>query len=298
MQQLIAKLQYKDFEPGEFVEARPRTYDEVIALAENFPWQTERDHIQIGLTNPSITIEGANNDFLKLALFYNGKFVLHYFDKDQNLYTKSFTQCKDSYAYIETFFNSRVFDPKDLRKEITWLQRNRVHFLSQDFRYEITLRSSILFLLKTSVIQLGCSVAIIFALLIEWPPHPRLSGIVFALAFMFVLGGGINLLLFLNYLLTTGKKCLVMSKGNDVFYFGNKDAPEQYNKKDIDHVVIIENRNNTRNPIYGFAITRIYFRDCTSISIPSLLVSEDAMRMKLQKCDPVSQHGFPFLRHS
>lgn len=44
---LLTKVQYKDFEPGEFVEVQKRTYDETIKLIEEFPWNRQRDNIVV-----------------------------------------------------------------------------------------------------------------------------------------------------------------------------------------------------------------------------------------------------------
>ena len=74
------KIQFKNFEPGEFTSEKDRTADETIDLITSFPWKNERDHLVVSLTNPGITIEGTKNDFLKLSPYYNGKYVLHYLD--------------------------------------------------------------------------------------------------------------------------------------------------------------------------------------------------------------------------
>ena len=142
MTQLISRLQYKNFESGEFIEIAERNYDETIELIEKFPWNDQRDKIVIDLTNPSVTIEGKNNDFLKVALFFNQKYVLHYFDENQVLYTKSFTNLKDGYEWINNFFIQSKFDTNELKKETTWLQHNLKHFVTQNFRYVLTTKSA------------------------------------------------------------------------------------------------------------------------------------------------------------
>ena len=85
---LNTKIQHINFEPGEFVDIKKRTYEETISCIDNFHWENERDHLQISLTNPSVTIESDINNFLKFGVFYNGKFVLHYFNGYKELYTK------------------------------------------------------------------------------------------------------------------------------------------------------------------------------------------------------------------
>ncbi|MEO7311749.1 MAG: hypothetical protein ABIX01_15200 [Chitinophagaceae bacterium] len=172
MTTLISKIQYSTFEPGEFIEVRERNYDETIRLIENFTWESQRKKINVDLTNPSVTIEGTNHDFLKLALTFNGKFVVHYIKSDDTLYTKTFVHLKDSYSYLFSYF-SATFDTKDFKKENTLLQHNIKHFLSRSFRYEVNKRVAWNYLLSTSCINLLFSFFIIW-FSVSWSlrPHP------------------------------------------------------------------------------------------------------------------------------
>ena len=95
---LTFKIQYNTFEINEFVEERERTFEEVVELIEQFPWELQRDNIRIELTNLSITLHGKSGDYLKLALYYKGKFVLRYFDREGKLYSKGFYDLKESYV--------------------------------------------------------------------------------------------------------------------------------------------------------------------------------------------------------
>lgn len=117
MVRLTSKIQYKHFEIGESIEEKKRNYLEFLELIEKFPWSKQREKVIIDLTNPSITIEGENNDFLKLAVFFNEKYVLHYFNSDEVIYTKSFIKLSDTYKYIKNFFEPKTFEISDFKKE-------------------------------------------------------------------------------------------------------------------------------------------------------------------------------------
>ena len=134
---LLSKLQYKNYEPGEFTEQQERTYEETIQQVEGFPWEEQRDHWVVSLTNPSITIEGKNGDFLKLALYYNEKFVLYYLDPHHHLYTRSSLHYQDLYPIIRAFFKDDLFAPSELKREHTPLQNNIVHFEDKNFTYRL-----------------------------------------------------------------------------------------------------------------------------------------------------------------
>jgi hypothetical protein len=295
MLRLNSKIQYNNFEPGEFVDVQLRSYEEVVELIERFPWEVQRIKIVIGMTNPSITIEGKNNDFLQFALYYNQKFVLRYFDKTRTLFTKTFINLKDGYKYIRNYFDQSAFDITEFKKEVTWLQHNLKHFVTQDFRYVLTPTSVINYLLSTSGVSFCFSIIFLIVILLKGINSINPGVLILVLILMFSIGGGIHLIVFFNYYRYVKDKILIMSKGSDVFYFGNIDNPAAYDKKDILQYTIIRNRGS-KNPFNGFAITEIEFKGGTVLKIPNLLVGYPAMEQKLFQYPGVDRNGFPFLR--
>jgi hypothetical protein len=138
-QGLISKLQYKNFEPGEFTDRRERTYEQTIALIEQFPWVQGKDHLVVSYTNPSVTIEGPDGDFLKLTPYYHDKFILYYVNAGMRLYTQSFARYQDAFPVIRSFFESASFNPEGLKLENTWLQAIKIHFSDGNFQYAMNL---------------------------------------------------------------------------------------------------------------------------------------------------------------
>jgi len=57
MTSLISKLQYREYEKGEFDAIAARTLEEVISAVLSFPWDTERHLTSVELTCPSVTVE-------------------------------------------------------------------------------------------------------------------------------------------------------------------------------------------------------------------------------------------------
>jgi hypothetical protein len=295
MTPLISKVQYKNFELGEFVDVRPRTCEETIELIERFPWNEQRENIIIDLTNPSVTIEGKNNDFLKFALYYNQKFVLHYFDKSEVLYSKSFLTVTDAYDYIKNYFEQPVFDTTGFRKENTWMQHNAQHFVTQDFRYVVTPQSVKHYLWSTSGINFILSVIMLGYLGYKGfhPVNPM--GLIILLLIVFFWGGGLNLILFSSYYGYVKDMLLIMSKCNDIFYFGYIGSPAKFNKKDILQYTVIKARSS-KNPVGGFAIVEIEFKDGTLLTIPNLLIDHLALKKKLFEYPRIDKNKFPSLR--
>ena len=251
--------------------------------------------IVIDLTNPSVTIVGENNDYLKLGVFFNQKYVLHYFDTTQTLFTKSFIDLKDSFEHIRSYFLQADFNVKGFKRENTWLQHNLKHFVTQDFNYVVTYKSIRSYLLSTSGINFCLS--IFFLVLIFSKGFSAINSIVLIvfLAAMFLIGGGLHLIRFFNYYNYVKDKILIMSKGNDTFYFGNIENPLRYNKRNILRYTTIRSRGQ-RNQFGGFAIVEIEFNDGTVLKIPNLLVDYSALEQKLFEYSRIDVNKFPWLR--
>jgi len=295
MIKLVSKVQYNNFETGEFNDVKERNFEETIDLIENFPWNIQREKIVIDLTNPSVTIEGKSNDFLKFAIFFNQKYVLHYFDNNQVLYTKSFTNLKEGFEYIKRYFEETSFDTSDFKKETTWLQHNLKHFVTQDFNYILTFKSIRNYLLSTSGMNFCILILyIIFCLTIGFKNNDVVTIIIVSIL-MFLMGGGLHLVLFFNYYNYVKDKILIMSKGNDIFYYGNIDNPIKYDKKDILEYTTIRSRGR-KNQLNGFAIVEIEFKDCSVLKIPNLLVDYSALENKLSEYPRIEENKFPYLR--
>jgi hypothetical protein len=273
--QLPVKVQFKNFEPGEFTDRQNRTYEETISLIEAFPWEDQRDHLKVDLTNPSITLEGPDSDYLKLGVFYNGKFVLHYFDRTHQIFTKSFTNYTDAYPYVRHYYTDYPFDTTDLKRE-PW-KAKKIHFINGNFRYFLTGESIFGFLLFTSGMNF---ILTLFLLAVPfYHPDTALLTLTFMLPMSFLIGGGLNLILFANYYHQAKGKVLIMSKGNDEFWYGPSDAPDKFDKKEIVQVTLYE--NSGRSLTSGFARIEIQFKDTRCLNISNLLINRQALLDKL-----------------
>lgn len=286
---MIVKVQYKDFEPGEFKDVKDRSCEETIRLIDDFPWEAQRDQLRVSLTNPSVTIEDTLGNFLKLALYYNGSFVLHYFDREHRLFNKKLTSYNDAQPYIQQYFGSQAFDTTDFHPEITWLQHNLVHFTTQDFHYRLTRTRVFGYLSLTSGINFLLTVFFAVLILITGTGRAPLA---FLAIIISLFGGGPNLILFFNYYRYAKGKLLIMSRGNPQFYFGDPERPESFNKKDIMAVTEYSSARNGRNPIGGFRWVEILLRGGRSIIIPNLLIDDADLENKLYEHAAIKKEKF------
>lgn len=277
---LLSKIQHKNFEPGEFVDIRLRTYVELTGEIDRFPWQQERDGIVINLTNPSVTVEDGKGNYLKFEVFFLQKFVLHYFDTEETLYTKSFARREDAYPFIENLYRQESFDLAGFKKEYTWAQYNLVHFKTKDFHYTLTRRRRqkyfwytnwatavfapvflFLSLLQVFKAQYGAAVLVLLITAVFWVP---------------------SLFYFLRYVKYSRDRILYMTKGSDTFQYGINGAVATYNKQEIESVVMHETRNS-KSPLSAFCYLEMNFKDGAAIYIPNSLVERTELLNKLSQ---------------
>ena len=290
---VISKLQFKEFETGEFTDEKVRTFQECQQIIEEFPWNKERENLKISLTNPSITFEKQIGNYLKLSTSYNQKFVLTYFNESEDLYSKVFNHCNESYSLIEKYFKERTFETKNFKRENTFLKNCRQHFKTQNFIFEVTTNSAIKYLIKTSFISF--CLPILIGLIFIFIGHKRFDifGYVSLGLVVFLVGGGLNIILFLNHYLFGKNKKLILSKGKDIFYFGEKQALEMYSKKDIFNYTTYRH-HSSRSPINEFSVLKIEFKNGEIIKLSSILLDHFSWERKLYTCEKVEKNRFPF----
>ena len=298
--QLIAKLQYKNFEPGEFTDQQNRTYEQTIALIEAFPWEQQREHVHIGLTNPSVTVEGEYHHFIKLTVYYQGSFVLYYLNADNHLYLKSFSDYHLAYPYLQSFFEDGLLDTADMKLQQHWMQGKLIHFKDRDFRYIISRPKIIVFISLISLYLVFISLMMVAALINGLIIHKAffIMGLFFVFIFSLVTATMAQLI---NHFRAVIGKELILSKGKDIFYFGKKGQPEKWDKKNIVSMTYFSARAQ-RSSRYG-CFVRIDLKSAepaiaktSSIYIPSILISEIYLLAKFPTITPTHiSKFFPFI---
>src|SRR5579875_2557486 len=124
MADYISKVQHKTYEKGEFSEEKARTLADTIELIRSFPWDQERPLTSVELTGPSITIQDEDVNWLKVGLYFNGKFCLYYLDNNNHLYEYHAPNLDDAINMVTDFFNKQLV-----------LQKFEKHFFSVNKRH-------------------------------------------------------------------------------------------------------------------------------------------------------------------
>jgi hypothetical protein len=285
MDKLFTKLQYINFEPGEFTDEKWRTKDELFELIETFPWEKQREHILIDYTNAGIVIQ-TNTNHLKLALYYYGKFVLYFFDGGR-LYSKSFMGYKEAYPCIAQYFDKGFVELSVFKKENLLFTHISKHFISKDFRYFINKKRIREFFVLTSFYNFIIFLFILFAGVVESIEMDVAVSLCTVLTPLLLFGAILNSFLFFNYYRFMKNKMLILSKGNDDFWYGDIGNIKLYSKKDIERVIVVCSKNpkSYKDGFWSeFAIYKIHFSNNTyPIAFTSLLINKTDFKNKFNK---------------
>lgn len=273
MPEFISKLQHKNYEKGEFSDEKTRTLEETLSLIKNFPWDQERG-VDIQLTGPSVTIQDENGNYLKVALYFNGKFCLYYLDNDNHLYEYHTPDLDDADNVVSDFFDGQIALQK-FEKHLFSIG-NRSHFEDASFDFTISTSKFYLRLFLTCLLLGVLAFSTIMTVLL---PSPIMFRILFVLLMLLIILLGSFSVYFLIKVYSKSKNMFLrISCGNNTFQFSNYDSITTYNKSDIVEINIYGNRNSKSSPILN--IIEITFNNDTQIKFPGLLIDPFLLTLK------------------
>jgi len=285
--QLVSKIQFKNYETGEFSSISSRTAEETFLLIENFPWSEQRHLTSVQLTCPSVTIERNKDSFLKIGPYFNGKFCLYLYENGK-LFQRPIQTLADCKETLVDYYKSKDISPEF--EKISLAVNMRKYFFTAPFEYRVTGKHILSFLLFPEIVMTIPLLCMLFATFLSSPEKPRAPAIVaFLLLFIFLIG--INLYLFFNYYFYSKSLYLKVAKGQDDFYFGREDQYKQYSKNNIADIVVYKHRNQRVNWSY-YAVFEINFKNGDQIIFPSLLLKEHLMDKKFAGKRITNRHTF------
>ena len=259
MTQFTSKLQHNTYEIGEFSEEQTRTLEETLTLIKTFPWDAERHLTDIQLTGPSVTIINENGDYLKVSLYFNGKFCLYFLDHSGHIYEYHAPDMETACGLVTDYFNGTLNLQKFDKHLIDVGARK--HFKSKNFDYTVNHTSFYVSLFVFMALMLFMVVVLIPVIIKD---GAVIISIAFAVATIVIVAAAINW--FKTYL-KSKNMFLHLSKGNNIFRLGEKDAINTYNKADIKAITISNVAKNQKLAIYN-----ITFNNDTSIRFSGLLI--------------------------
>jgi hypothetical protein len=268
MPQFISKLQHNTYEKGEFSDEQPRDLGETIRLIKDFPWDLERSLTDIQLTGPSVTIQNDDVNYLKLGLYFGGKFCVYYLDKDNHLYEYHAANIEAAEKLVADFFNQTlelsIFDKHFFNIG------NQPHFITNNFEYGI----------KPRRIAIVTCIPFIYVLLfagVLLDATKSNRDIVVPALSMLAIGGVILSILYRFF--ENRRQYLQISRGNDRFSFGqDKKSIVACYKRDIREIIIYGGRGSGRSSM--FEVTGIVFNNNQCLKLSNLLISRHDLLSK------------------
>lgn len=235
MKTLISKLQLDYYETGEFSDIEERTLQETIALLYNFQWRKQDSFNVVRLSGPSIAIENGAGAYLKIGLYYYGKFSIYFLDEHNKLFLKVIETLTEAEVYITAFFEGTV-SRLEFKKYFEFVFNKKKHFVTGYFVYRMTLGR----IISVMIFPIIMGIFFLLLLLLTWVSGYGPGGLIGVTVF-YLLMFGVNLLLFFNYYFFSRKQVLILSRGHDEFFFGRYGQAEKYCKHEIKTICTFEN---------------------------------------------------------
>ena len=270
MSEFISKLQYKTYEKGEFSGEKPRGLEETLQLIKDFPWDEQRG-VDVQLTGPSVTIQDEYVNYLKVGLYFNGKFSLYYLDHDNHLYEYHTDDLNDVCKQVTDFFSQQL-DLGQFDKHVFSIG-SKHHFENGAFDYGLSKR--LVFSYAITVGFLLCVVSFANASLFKVRDMPIL--VILLLIFLDIIfyAGSYYLI---KIFIKTKDMCIYISKGKNEFQFWKNDVLSEYKKENVARLDIY---GQTGRSSRIFNLMEIIFKDGSNLIVPGTLVDPFTLISKL-----------------
>lgn len=217
---------------------------------------------------------------MKLAVYFNDKYVLYYLNSSNNLFSKSFSTREDTYKYIKIYFEDSPYDTFHFKKESTLMQDNYIFFATKSFTYEFNINSSLRHTLQSHWLEISSIAIFILLILIDFGIN--FSTILFSIVgslMLIIFVKGRSLLHYYYYYKYAKDNILIISKGDDNFYFGKRHNLRIYNKRHIHQYTLYHlGRKNLHH-----IISEIEFANGITLRIPVHIIDKLTLDNKLSK---------------
>jgi len=266
MPEFTSKMQYKNYEKGEFCDERPRTLDEVVNLLQTFPTVYKEDSGD-DPNDPCIVLLDKKGNYLKIDVYLGNMFCLHYISFRNEYYVYDVISFELAAKKLKEFFAEKLdlgdFEKKPFSAEI------KSYFLTNPFEYQIRF-SKVLGLSNGWIIYFVAALGAAIYIAMKNPISVVMPILIF-LGLIICLIGCLLSHVFSNYA-KKKNQYLKISRGSDSFLFGNTAIDiYTYHKNDIAEVKHYALRNS-RSP-NNFELFEIIFKDSTVLKFSNSLIS-------------------------
>ena len=291
MPSFTSKLQYKNYEQGEFIDEAERTPDEIADIIHSYPWAKECHNVPVGLTAPSITIQDEQGAYLKVSHSYNGKFSLYLLDAN-GACSKKVVNDLDYAGTAAIDFCNGTLSEDGFTSDITFQARK--YFITKDFRFHVAKGAMFPIIIYTIVPTMVITSVAVFMLLFQknlTTQNQLIITLKVVLCTMSLLLGYITITawrLYFNHYNYSRDQFIEISAGRNEFMFGTDNNYKVYKKDEITHITVYRN-TQSRNPSSHIELLELTFNDGSQVNISSLLLKHAYTKFPGVKMDWVSR---------
>jgi len=271
MPEFISKIQYKICEKGEFFDEQPRSLDETLAIIKSFPWDVQRG-ADVQLSGPGVVIKNEAGAYLKVALYFNGKFSIYYLDAGDYLYEYHTPDLIDECQKVQEFFEGNL-NLERFDKHFFNIG-NKAHFITRSFEYRINPVKEYFRISSIGVMATFYFVVICFAAM--QPGFPIIFAVLFLCVAIFLL---FTDAMTIKVYTKAKNLSITISKGADNFLFNDGAGPVKYLKSDILELNIYGEAGGRNKQI--LTIMELIFKNGATIKFPGMLIDPLEFLMKL-----------------
>jgi len=287
MGKLPSKLQYPGYETGEYSDIAMRALQETMTLVATYPWAEMDSSMGVNLTGPSVVIEGAKTNYLKIGLYYGNRFCLYLLKANGVYYVRITETLEEVLELLQGFFEGKPIEEFFSREYNVGIRK---HFVTRDFIYRVTLLR-IIFVIGPWVFIASPFFIVAIALLSVGEIFYSL----FAL-FAWALLGGLSWPVYINHFIYSLGTFIKITNGQPGFEFGKWGSKNYYNKDDIKCIsAYCWNGKRRRPPSWSnVELYEVEFKDGSKIRFSSLVLSTFIVGNKFNR--PIRQihRTFPF----
>ncbi|QJD97168.1 hypothetical protein HH214_15455 [Mucilaginibacter robiniae] len=264
MTQLISKLQYKNFEKGEFCEEKSRYLEETMQLIRDFPWDQQRSLTDIQATGPSVTVKNQTGEYLKVGLFFNNKFCLYLLNQYHQVFEYHAPNLQSACDIVSKFYTGANLETL-FEKHLVSIGESS-HFVTQYFRYYFSTRT---FLLQWGLILVFIIyVLVISKLALQFSAYAIILLVpIIYLAFKFCQN-------IVNHYLKSKNVCLQLSRGKNEFKYGIAYNMVTYLKSDIVNIEVhsMGGSNSANKTTRTTSVYHIIFKNNIVIKLSAMVI--------------------------
>jgi hypothetical protein len=276
---ITIKLQYNNFDEGEFTEEQPIEFESFIKIFD----ELANDRIY---SKYSWTI---NNNYIKYFIKVDNAhcMVIEHISKD--VYSITFAEQIDKYAFCNNFYNDTVKELCKLyfNKDFSILKEKLVksdikatiflkRFIQIDYTYSYKYKKIFDLIFGLFYLLAGIILLIIG---IEIPLGINIIPLLFSISFL--TGYFFLIKLHLNHLKESKNKSITISSVHDEIIVTDYNSEITFTKSDIKRLLIVKSAG-FRNPYVGYEFAQIILKNDSIINISSMIMDPFLIAKKIE----------------